>query len=271
MMKVKALVLTGFGLNCDSETAYALKLAGAQAEKVHINDLVNKNVSIKDYKILVFGGGFSWGDEHGAGVLQAVRMKTHLGEDIQRFIEKDNLILGICNGFQTLVNFGLLPGFDIKSMERKVAVINNEHGNFIDDWVNLSVNGLSKSVFTKDINHLELPVRHGEGLFYTDDETLEKIETNNQAVLRYSLKDYSPAKGNYPFNPNGSLNDIAGICDSTGRVFGLMPHPEAFVRWTQHPHWSVMKHKMEKEGRDLFSSSVPEGLKIFQNAVNYFS
>jgi phosphoribosylformylglycinamidine synthase len=271
MMKVKALVLTGFGLNCDNETAHALTLAGAEADKVHINDLVNKNVLVKDYKILAFGGGFSWGDEHGAGVLQAIRMKSHFGEDLQKFVEQDNLIIGICNGFQTLVNIGLLPGFDTKSMERKVALINNDHGNFIDDWIYLNAEKGSNCVFTKGLETFELPIRHGQGKLYTDNETLKKIEENNQAVLRYSSKEGKKAENKFPENPNGSLNDIAGLCDSTGRVFGLMPHPEAFVHWTHHPQWSVMKHEMKKKNQDLFDSGIPEGLKIFRNAVDYFS
>lgn len=270
MSNIKALVLTGFGLNCDNETAHAFKLAGASADKVHINDLVNKNVSINDYQILAFGGGFSWGDEHGAGVLQAIRMKTHIGEDLIKFIENDKLIIGICNGFQTLVNIGVLPGFDVKKPERKVALITNERGNFIDDWVHLKAEKKSKCVFTKGLEYFELPIRHGEGKFYTDAETLAVLEENNQVALRYVKEDEEPSNGSFPSNPNGSLNDIAGICDSTGRVFGLMPHPEAFNSWTNHPMWTRMEKRMKKSGEDLFSSADPTGLLIFKNAVNYF-
>ncbi|PIE75056.1 MAG: phosphoribosylformylglycinamidine synthase I [Deltaproteobacteria bacterium] len=268
MNKVKALILTGFGLNCDEETAHAFEMAGAKADKIHINDLVNGDISIHDYKILAFGGGFSWGDEHGAGVLQAIRMKTHLGNELAEFVEKDNLIIGICNGFQTLVNIGLLPGFSLGSYEREVALIHND-GNFIDDWVNLKVEK-SNCVFTRGIDFMELPVRHGEGKFYAEPEILDKLEEKKQIALRYCKKDGALAEGSSPSNPNGSFMDIAGICDSTGRVFGLMPHPEAFVHWSHHPMWTLMDHKMKKAGEDLFSSSLPHGLNIFKNAVEYF-
>jgi phosphoribosylformylglycinamidine synthase len=270
MIKVKALVLTGFGLNCDNETAHAFKEAGADIDRVHINDLISGRVSVHDYKILAFGGGFSWGDEHGAGVLQAIRMKTHLGEDLVSFVENDNLVIGICNGFQTLVNLGLLPGFNPKSLSRKLALIHNDGGTFIDDWVHLKGETESKCVFTKGIEYIELPIRHGEGKFYTDPETLNELEKNNQIALRYCCEDGSAANGEFPANPNGSLNDIAGICDTTGRVFGLMPHPEAFTHWTNHPMWTLMNHRMKKSGEDLFSSALPQGLFIFKNAVDYF-
>ncbi len=132
-IKVKVLVLTGYGLNCDNETAYAFELAGAQVRRVHINSLVDGSVSLDDFKIMVFGGGFSWGDDHGAGVIQAVRMKTHLGENILQFIDQGNLVIGICNGFQTLVNLGLLPGLDHDYQKRTVALSFNDCGNFVDN------------------------------------------------------------------------------------------------------------------------------------------
>ncbi|MDY0132858.1 MAG: phosphoribosylformylglycinamidine synthase subunit PurQ [Desulforegulaceae bacterium] len=271
MMKVKALVLTGFGINCDNETAHALELAGAVADKVHINDIISKNVLLKDYKIFALSGGSSWGDEHGAGVLQAIRMKTHFGEELQSFALEDNLVIGIGNGFQTLVNLGLLPGFDLNSMERKVALINNENGNFINDWVYLTKEFSSNCVFTKGLDNFELPIRHSQGKFYTDEETLKKIEKNNQVVLRYSTNEGKRAENKFPQNPDGSLNDIAGISDSTGRIFGLMPHPEGFVHWTHHPQWDFISKEMEKNNKDLFNSDLPKGLKIFKNAVDYFS
>ena len=154
--RVKALILTGYGLNCDYETDYCLKLAGAESCRIHINEFIGNQKPgskklLKDYHILIIGGGFSWADDHGAGVLLASKLKYHLGEQIQQFIEDGKLIIGICNGFQTLVNLGLLPGFEYQYHDRRVALIYNNSGNFIDAWVNLKVNPKSPSVFIKDI------------------------------------------------------------------------------------------------------------------------
>lgn len=166
----KALVLTGYGLNCDYETDYSLKLAGAESERIHINELIatetpGSKVSLEGYHILVLGGGFSWADDHGAGVLMASKLRQHLGEQIEQFIEDGNLIFGICNGFQCLVNLGLLPAFEYQYNKRCIALTCNDSGNFIDDWINLKVNSESPCVFTKGITSIELPVRHGEGKF----------------------------------------------------------------------------------------------------------
>lgn len=266
---VNALVLRGFGLNCDNETVYALELAGANAVGVHINDLINGNISPTDFQIMVFIGGFSWGDDHGAGVIQAVRLKNNIGDKILEFIEKGNLVLGICNGFQTLVNIGLLPGFDNDYTTRSVALTFNDCGNFRDQWVNLSANKNTPCIFTKGLDNLELPIRHGEGKFYADDVTMGRLQENNQIVLQYTKKDGTPAKGSFPENPNGSILDIAGICDSTGRIFGLMPHPEAFHHPTSHPDWTRQKETAKRSNTNWIEPSTP-GLVFFQNAVNYF-
>jgi len=267
-MTVNALVLTGYGLNCDNETAYALELAGAAASRVHINSLIDGSVSLKDFQIMVFGGGFSWGDDHGAGVIQAVRMKTNLGDQILAFIDAGNLVLGICNGFQTLVNLGLLPGFDHDYTRRSVALTFNDCGNFRDDWVTLAVNPAAPCVFTAGLNQMEFPIRHGEGKFYSDEATLRRLIENNQVVVQYALPDGRPAGGRFPFNPNGSVRDIAGICDPTGRIFGLMPHPEAFNHWTNHPDWTRTKEKIKRRGGKIASGLTP-GLRVFQNAVEF--
>ncbi|MBW2218215.1 MAG: phosphoribosylformylglycinamidine synthase I [Deltaproteobacteria bacterium] len=266
---VKALVLSGFGLNCDNETVYAFELAGATAVRVHINELISGNVSPTDFQVMVFIGGFSWGDDHGAGVIQAVRLKNNIGDKILEFIEKGNLVLGICNGFQTLVNLGLLPGFDDDYKTRSVALTFNDCGNFRDQWVNLKANRSAPCIFTKDLDNLELPVRHGEGKFYTDDLTLSRLKDNNQVVLQYTTNDGVPANGSFPDNPNGSIFDIAGICDPTGRVFGLMPHPEAFHHPSSHPDWTRQKEVAKRNNKDWMQSAT-SGLVFFQNAVNYF-
>ena len=265
---VNVLVLTGYGLNCDNETAYAFELAGAQVTGVHINSLIDGSVSLDDFKIMVFGGGFSWGDDHGAGVIQAVRMKTNIGENILEFIDKGKLVLGICNGFQTLVNLGLLPGLDNDYKKRTVALTFNDCGNFVDNWVTLKVNPKSACIFTRGLDKLEFPVRHGEGKFYSDSKTIERLVESNQVAVQYTMPDGSLAECKYPFNPNGSLNDIAGICDPTGRIFGLMPHPEAYNHFTNHPDWTRNKEKAKRsKAKNDPGSTI--GISIFKNAVDY--
>ena len=273
MTEVRALVLTGYGLNCDYETDFSLKSAGADSHRVHINELISGKkdeieIRLRDYQILVFGGGFSWADDHGAGVLMATKLKHHLGEEIERFIQERNLIIGICNGFQALVNLGLLPGFGGQYRERRVALTYNDSGNFIDTWVKLKVNPASPSVFTKGLSDLELPVRHGEGKFYASDENIKRLFSNNQVVLQYADENGEEADGIWPHNPNGSLRDIAGICDPTGRVFGLMPHPEAFNHFTNHPDWTRKKQALARQGKGTVQEE-GEGTNIFRNAVNY--
>lgn len=268
MRKVRTLVLSGYGLNCDHETVHSFQMAGAEARRVHINSLIEESIAIKDFQIMVFIGGFSWGDDHGAGVIQSVRMKTHLGDKILEFIEKGNLVLGICNGFQTLVNLGLLPGFDQDYQKRSVALTFNDCGNFRDDWVGLKVNDLSPCIFTRNMDYLEFPVRHGEGKFVADNEIIGRLVDENQIVLQYAQTDGSLAHGVFPFNPNGSIHDIAGICDPTGRIFGLMPHPEAYNHYTNHPDWTRRKEQLKREGIAIDKALTP-GIQLFKNGVEY--
>lgn len=265
---INALVLTGYGLNCDNETAHALSLAGARPRRVHINALIDGEVSLVRFQIMVFGGGFSWGDDHGAGVVQAVRLKTRIGDQLLQWVAAGGLVIGICNGFQVLVNLGLLPGLDGDYNRRCVALTYNDCGNFRDDWIHLAVTPSTPCVFTRGLERLELPVRHGEGKFVADAATLARIETRGQVVLRYAAANGEAANGAFPANPNGSLNDIAGICDPTGRVFGLMPHPEAYHHWTNHPDWPRRKEPLRRTGRPLPTASTP-GVRIFENAVEY--
>lgn len=267
-MTVKALVLAGYGQNCDIETAFAFELAGAKAERVHINTIIERPDTIDGFDIMAFGGGFSWGDDHGAGVVQATRMRTHLGERLVRFIEKGKLVMGICNGFQCLVNLGLLPGFDGDYTKRSVALTNNDCGNFRNDWVWLSANGSSPCVFTRGLDLIELPVRHGEGKFFADEAMMDRLENYGQIALKYANPNGAPANGAFPRNPNGALRDVAGICDPSGRVFGLMPHPEAFCHFTNHPEWTYKKEMAKRQGQDALSSD-PDGLRIFRNAIDY--
>jgi phosphoribosylformylglycinamidine synthase subunit PurQ / glutaminase len=268
MTKPKVLVLTGYGLNCDDETAYAFERAGAEARRAHINAVIDGSVRLDDHHILVFIGGFGWGDDHGAGVIQAVRFKTHLGQDLLEFIHRGRLVLGICNGFQALVNLGLLPGFDGDYRSRLVALIHNECGNFRNQWVRLAVNPRSSCLFTQGIQMADFPVRHGEGKLYADAQVIERLQQNDQVVLRYALADGTPAGGRFPFNPNGSVDDIAGICDPSGRIFGLMPHPEAYNDWTNHPDWLREREAAKRMGKP-FGKGPALGIQIFHNAVRY--
>ena len=269
MSTINALVLTGYGLNCDFETAYAFELAGAEARRVHINALIDGSVSVDDFNIMAFIGGFSWGDDHGAGVVQAVRMKTNIGDTLLNFVAQGKLVIGICNGFQCLVNLGLLPAINSDYSKRNVALTNNDCGNFRDAWVNLAVNTNSPCVFTKGLDRLELPIRHGEGKFYAEDGILQALTDNNQIVVQYARADGLPAQGAFPANPNGSVMDIAGICDPSGRIFGLMPHPEGFNQWTNHPDWTRQK-EMVKRGLTPTPDETTPGIQMFKNAVDYF-
>ena len=273
MKDVKALVLTGYGLNCDYETHFSLKAAGAIPERTHINQVISggkdgATVRLDDFHILVLGGGFSWADDHGAGVIMAAKLRFNIGGEIEEFVGKGKLIMGICNGFQALVNLGLLPGFDGDYRSRRVALTYNDSGNFVDTWVKLKIKEDTVCVFTKGICTLELPVRHGEGKFYAEPETIERLIGTNQVVARYADEQGNPALGRWPLNPNGSLDDIAGICDGTGRIFGLMPHPEAFNHYTNHPDWVLKREELARAGRSI-EKEEGDGIAIFRNAVTY--
>lgn len=269
MSTVRALVLTGFGLNCDLETTYALEVAGAQAERVHLNNLVDRDHRLTDFQIFIVGGGFSWGDDHGAGVIMAMRLRHRLQDEILDFVHKGGLVLGICNGFQVLVNVGLLPGFDPQELNREVAIIGNDCGGFRDQWVHLTMNAASPCVFTRGMEKIELPVRHGEGKFYAEPDILRRLVSQEQVIVRYSRPDGGAAGGEFPLNPNGSIDDIAGICDPSGRIAGLMPHPEAFNHVTNHPNWTYDREKFRRQGVACIEEG--EGIKLFRNLVDYFA
>jgi phosphoribosylformylglycinamidine synthase len=266
---VKALVMTGFGLNCDLETSHALRVAGAEVERVHLNSLIGGEKSLKSYRIFVIGGGFSWGDDHGAGVIMAMRLKHRLQDQIAAFVGNGGIVIGICNGFQVLVNLGLLPGFEPGVLDREVALIANDCGGFRDQWVNLSVNPASHCVLSSGVQTIELPIRHGEGKFFAEPSVIEKLNARGQVFLRYAGPDGAMACGEFPHNPNGSVEDIAGICDRTGRVAGLMPHPESFNHFTNHPDWTLLREKYRRENKPIPEEGA--GIKLFRNAVRYFA
>jgi phosphoribosylformylglycinamidine synthase len=258
---VKALIITGFGLNCEAETSAAFKYCGASAEQIHLNDLLEDGRRLSKYHILVFIGGFSFGDHLGAGTVFANRIKFRMRKELEEFVSDGKLVIGICNGFQTLTRLGLVPALGKKYFVQQAALAHNDSGVFHDGWVRLRTEKKSPCVFTKGLGVIRLPVRHGEGKFVADDSTLKAIEGRNLVVLRYCDEKGRTGKG-VPFNPNGSLNDIAGICDETGRIFGLMPHPEAFLSPFNAPDWTLkrIEGKLPKEG---------EGVAIFRNAVAF--
>ena len=255
-MKVKVLILYGYGINCDNETQRGFVLAGGEAEKIHVNQLISGERRLQDYQILVIPGGFSFGDDIGAGKVLANKLKYNLTSDLGNFIKAGKLIIGICNGFQVIAKLGILPGSDKDYTKQEVTLTFNDSGRFEDRWVYLRINPQSPCIFTRGIENLYLPIRHGEGKFITrDKEVIERLVKQNQAVTQY-VDDKGNLAG-YPFNPNGSENNIAGICDETGRIFGMMPHPEAFIFSQNHPRWT--REKIQE----------CEGSKIFKNAINF--
>ncbi len=263
---VKAIVLTGYGVNCDEETAFAFKKAGAEASVVHVNDLIASPSMLKDFQIMAFPGGFSYGDDTGSGNALANKIRNKLWDPLMDFVADEKLMVGICNGFQVLANLGLLPGFGGKYGSREIALAHNNSARYECRWVSLK-NFSKKCVFTKDIDEIRMPVAHGEGKFTASPEVMKQLAENDQIVLRYS-KDGENANGEFPFNPNGALDDIAAVCSSNGRILGMMPHPERNIFFTQQDDWTLQKELLKRAGKELPEESA--GLKIFKNAVSFF-
>jgi phosphoribosylformylglycinamidine synthase len=254
MAQIKAIVLRAAGINCDMETEYALQLAGTKAERVHINRIIENKKLLEQFQIIVFPGGFSYGDDVAAGKILANQIVHHLYEPIKKFIDDGKLVLGICNGFQVLVKAGILPGWDSTNKGGAVTITYNDSGKFEDRWVYLAPQ-TEKCIFIEPGKQIYLPVAHGEGKVVTKDKaTLEKLMSDGHIAFKYV--DENGKEGNYPVNPNGSVDSIAGLTDATGRVLGLMPHPERHVRPTQHPHWSRLKNKQDGDGMTIFTNAV---------------
>jgi len=249
-MVIKVLMLRAPGTNCDVETAFAFQQAGAVVASVHVNQLIRREQRLADYQIVVIPGGFTYGDDIGAGKVLANELGLKLGEDIMRFIEAGGLILGICNGFQALVKAGILPE-PSDGGSPPLTLADNDSGKFECRWVHLGVNKESPCIFTKGIDSLYLPVAHGEGKVVADPEVLPELN-----VALYYTDEYGNSEAGYPHNPNGSVDNIAGICDASGHVFALMPHPERHIRGTQHPQWTRQGAKKYGDGFPVFLNAV---------------
>jgi len=260
MKNIKVLILRTAGTNCDKETAFAFESAGASAELVHVNKLSTGTKSLDDYQILAIPGGFTYGDDIASGKILANELKFAIEKDLERFISAGKLVIGICNGFQVLVKAGLLPNLtgDFKTIEATLTL--NDSNKFEDRWVHLKKTQ-GRCVWTKGINGvISLPVAHGEGKFIPKDKNvLRKLENDGLIALEYT--DLLGKKAGYPCNPNGAVRDIAGICDPTGRIFGLMPHPERHLSAYQHPEWT--RKELSEQGGE------GDGLIIFKNGVNF--
>ena len=260
MQRPKVLIITGYGVNCEAESAEAWRRAGADPVLVHVNDLLSSPDQIDAVDGLMFIGGFSYGDHMSSGHVFAQRIKHHIQPRLQTFIDAGKVMLGICNGFQVMTKMGLLPGLNGDYFIPSVSLIQNDCGHFQNYWVNIRFEDASRCIFTKGLGTLPLPIRHGEGKIFTlDAALLEQLEEAGCVAARYVAAAGNPPDA-FPDNPNGSLNAIAGLSDPTGRIFGMMPHPEAYLFPENHPQWDVQKR----------ANSLPEeglGLMLFRNAV----
>lgn len=266
--QVRAIVIAGNGTNCERETANACRLAGAEVvDIVHLSELLGGRVLLEDYHFLNLAGGFLDGDDLGSAKAGANRLLyapikgsgDHLSDHLRRFIADGKLVMGVCNGFQLMVKMGLLPALGGEPRQ-SVTLTFNDNGRFEDRWVYLKADAASPCIFTRGLKGIYLPVRHGEGKLVVDNpDTLARIESLHLGAFKYSDADYGAPVMDYPLNPNGSTAAIAGLCDETGRLFGLMPHPEAYVHRTHHPRWT-REDDLPEEGM---------GLWVYQNAVRF--
>jgi len=265
MIPEKALIMSGYGINSEMETQEALFRAGMASDIVHINDLIAGRRRLSEYRLLVFPGGFSYGDDTGAGNAYANRVRNNLWNDVEKFLDGDNLVLGICNGFQILANLGLVPAFG-RHYKREIALMPNRKGVLECRFVTLKP--AADNLWTKGIERLYCPVAHGEGNFYCPEEILNRLKRQNMITFTYCRDDMSPAHGEYPYNPNGSISDIAGISSADGKVLGLMPHPERAMEFTSLYDWPLRKERLRREGKALPGESL--NMQLFRNITNYF-
>lgn len=257
-MPLRVLILRAPGANCDAEAAFAFERAGGRAETVHVNRWLEAPRLAEQFQVLCIPGGFCYGDDVAAGRILGNQLRHHLADALAAFRDAGKLIIGICNGFQVLIKSGLLDSDDAEGQGATLTW--NEGGRFLDRWVSLQTAGGDRCAFLAGIERMYLPIAHAEGRFMVRDEaTFARLERGGQLVLRYAPAPEDSA-GALPYNPNGARADVAGMCDASGRVFGLMPHPERFIDRTQHPQWTRLAPFDEGDG-----------LRVFKNAVRYFS
>jgi phosphoribosylformylglycinamidine synthase len=264
--KPKVLIFSGYGLNCEEEAKFAFETAGATADIIHINDLIKNKKLIHQYQMLTFPGGFAYGDDTGSGNAYGQKVKNHLWHEIEKFISGDHLVIGICNGFQIIVNLGLLPAIKFNYGSRQIALLHNESARYVDRWVDLK--NESSSPWLSGIDTFTCPIAHGEGKLYADSKTLAYLSKKKLIALRY-IKGEICKYQSLPANPTGTLEDIAGITDESGKILGLMPHAERAMFFTQLPHWPLLKEKYKREGKQI--PTYGPGLQLFKNSVGYFA
>lgn len=256
MKKPHAIIFSGYGLNTEDETKAVFEMLGATADIIHLNDAIARPSVLKSAQIVIFPGGFSYGDDTGSGKAYGNRVRESLGEDIQKFLERDTLMAGICNGFQIITAAQILPG----------ALLANDGARYLCRWVDLEVR--NDSPWLRGITRMSVPIAHGEGKYYAPEETMTQLRRENAIALKY-VKGEVSTHLDLSANPNGSQEDIAGITGYDGRVLGLMPHPERATRFTQLPHWTLLREQYLRDGVDMPTEG--PGLQLFRNAIEYFA
>ncbi len=256
MKKPHVIIFSGYGFNTEDETKAVFEQLGASADIIHLNDIIARPAVLKEAQILIFPGGFSYGDDTGSGKAYGNRVRASLGEHLEKFLQRDTLVAGICNGFQVITAAQILPG----------ALVANDGARYSCRWVDLEVVG--ESPWLRGIERFSVPIAHGEGKYYVPPATLKQLKKYDAVALKY-VKGEVCVHLDLPANPNGAMEDIAGITGYAGRVLGLMPHPERATRFMQLPHWTLLREKYLRNGENL-----PEegpGLQLFRNAVEYFA
>ena len=256
MSKPHTIIFSGYGLNTEEETKNAFEMAGGSAAIIHINDIIARPTLLRTAQILVVPGGFSYGDDTGSGKAYGNRLKQHLGDALQTFLSRDTLMAGICNGFQIITSAGILPG----------ALVTNDLARYICRWVDLEVR--NDSPWLSGITRMSVPIAHGEGKYYVPQKMLTTLKKDNAIALSYTIGE-TAQHFDMSANPNGSMEDIAGITGYNGRVIGMMPHPERALRFTQLPHWTYLREQYIRDGVDITQEG--PGLQLFKNAVHYFA
>jgi len=254
------LIMSGYGLNCEDETLQAFELAGFKGQIIHVNDIIENKKLLQNFQALAIPGGFSYGDDTGSGNALANRIRWNMWDELVEFINRDTLTIGICNGCQVSVNLGLVPALSGAYGKRAVAMLQNSSNVYQCRWVYLKKSPDNKSPWLKDIDVMHVPVAHGEGNFYMEAETLAAIKSNGQIAFQYTNDKGELAKGAFPINPNGAMEDIAAITDSSGRILSIMPHPER----------GMLAFQTGITGSDNPTANA-DGMKIFTNAARYFA